>query len=52
MQLLGTFIMVLAFFGQIFAYKTELPVLMLTLICCCGLGIVAFEDGKKAASKS
>ncbi|WP_215572343.1 hypothetical protein [Bacillus mycoides] len=52
MRLLGTFIMGLAFFGQIFAYKTETPVLMLTLICCCGIGIIAYEDGKRAARKS
>ncbi|WP_215556751.1 hypothetical protein [Bacillus mycoides] len=49
MRLLGTFIVILALFGQDFAYKTGFPVLMLTLICSYGIGVIAYEDGKKSS---
>ncbi|KZE01244.1 MULTISPECIES: hypothetical protein [Bacillus] len=49
MRSLGTFIVILALLGQAFVYKTGFPVLTLTLICSYGIGVIAYEDGKKSS---
>ncbi|WP_404457452.1 MULTISPECIES: hypothetical protein [unclassified Bacillus (in: firmicutes)] len=52
MRSIGTFIVILALLGQAFVYKTGFPVLMLTLICSFGIGVLHTKTVKRAASKS